>query len=70
MSNNCLYSLIKAADDSCAYAIENCNNQSIFPFTHYYFCWFQENWIILVIISVYQIYLQFSQYYSYYCLIF
>lgn len=52
MANTCLYSLIKASDDSCQYAKDNCNDQTIFPFTHYYFCQIDESWVILILIAV------------------
>ena len=52
MSNTCLYSLIKASADTCTYVKENCNDQTILPFTHYYFCWVDENWVILILIAV------------------
>lgn len=44
----CTYMQIKAAPDACAYAKENCLNQEVIMFTHYYFCDLNENgWILL-----------------------
>ncbi|CAD8052627.1 unnamed protein product [Paramecium primaurelia] len=60
MANTCLYSLIKASDDSCQYAKDNCNDQTIFPFTHYYFCQLDENWVILILIAPFLFFILFN----------
>jgi sodium/potassium/calcium exchanger 6 len=49
---DCVLRELRAAEDTCAYALENCNNHDVLPFIHYYFCQGNENWIGLLVFTV------------------
>lgn len=52
MDDLCIYSLIRKAEDRCAYTRQYCNDESAILFTQHYFCTVNENILVLILITV------------------